>query len=97
MVPWWRAMAAAQVKHEVMAAADHSYVGDRMVRGAKRAGRPQRRTVAGGADGAVDAPRLGDFGHGHGREKSGQPTCSPFRQPPPVCSGALSIVPPASR
>jgi hypothetical protein len=82
-----------QVKHEVMAATDHPNIGDRMVRGAKRAGRPQRRAVAGAADGTVEARRLADFGHGHGREKGGRPTRSPFRQRPPARSRALSIVP----
>jgi hypothetical protein len=68
MLPWWRTIAPAQVKHEVMAAADHPYIGDRMVRGTKREGRPQRHAVAGTASGAVDARRLEDFSHSHGRE-----------------------------
>jgi hypothetical protein len=93
MLPCWRTIAPAQVKHEVMAAADHPYIGDRMVRGTKREGRSQRRAVAGAASGAVDARRLEDFSHGHGRQNGGKPTRSPLWQRPPARSRALSIVP----
>jgi hypothetical protein len=53
-----------------------------MVGGAKRAGRNQRRAVAGAAGAAMDARGVDGLGEGHGRQDGGEPPGQPRRARP---------------
>jgi hypothetical protein len=55
-----------------MAAADQPGIREGLVGRATRAGRDQRRTVAGEAGDAVDAGGLNGLGEGHGRQDGGK-------------------------
>jgi hypothetical protein len=60
-------------RHRHVAPADQPCSRDRLMARAKRAGRDQRRAVAGEASDAVDTRGLEGFGEGHGRENGGEP------------------------
>ncbi len=59
-------------RHRHVAPADQPRIREGVVGRAKRAGRDQRRTVAGAAGDAVDARGLKSLGEGHRRQDGGQ-------------------------
>jgi hypothetical protein len=65
-----------------LAAADQAYIGDGVMRGAKRAGRDQRRAGAGAASDAVEARGLEGLGQAHRRQEGGEPPRQPRRARP---------------
>ena len=60
-------------RHREVPAADQPHSGDRLVRGAKPAGRDHRRTLARQAGDAVEARGLDGLGPRHRRHDGGQP------------------------
>ena len=62
-------------RHRYVAAADQPRIRDGMVGRAKRAGRDQRRAVAGEAGDAVDTRGLNGLGEGHRRQDGGESAC----------------------
>jgi hypothetical protein len=69
-------------RHRHVAPADQPRIRDGMVGRATRAGRDQRRPVAGEAGDAVDTRGLNRLGEGHRRQDGGQPPCQHRRARP---------------
>ena len=68
--------------HRYVAAADQPRIRDGLVGRAKRAGRDQRRAVAGEAGDTMDARGLNGFGEGHRRQDGGESAGQPSTCPP---------------